>query len=113
MTAAKWYARLDRAGAYSPLCPPNSQYFNNTNESISAFGTNEGAVGLRALGVKELNYRMSFLANNVTVLGLTDQLEGEIAEQSQTEINEIERMKANRNIYQVTPLKRLVLQRFG
>ena len=56
---------------------------------------------------------MSFLANNVTVLGLTDQLEGEIAEQSQTEINEIERMKANRNIYQVTPLKRLVLQRFG
>jgi len=66
----------------------------------SAFGTNEGAVGLRALGVKELNYRMSFLANNVTVLGLTDQLEGEIAEQSQTEINEIERMKANRNIYQ-------------
>jgi hypothetical protein len=44
---------------------------------------------------------MNFLANNVTVLGLSDQLDGEPAEQSQTEKNEIQRMKQNEHIYQV------------
>ena len=57
---------------------------------------------MRALGVKELNYKMNFLANNVTVLGLADGLDGEPAELSKTEQEEIKRMMGRRNLYQVT-----------
>jgi hypothetical protein len=68
----------------------------------SAFGTNEGAVGLRALGVKELNYRMNFLANNVTVQGLSDAAEVDAAPLTQSEQDEIRRMMSRRNLYQVS-----------
>jgi len=67
---------------------------------LSAFGTNEGTVGLRALGVKELNYRMNFLANNVTVVGLTDGLDGEPIALTESEQAEIKRMMSRRNLYQ-------------
>jgi hypothetical protein len=92
------FAKQDPAGPlkFSLSKPPI------TNFLLSAFGTNEGAVGLRALGVKELNYKMNFLANNVTVLGLADGLDGEPAELSKTEQEEIKRMMNRRNLYQVT-----------
>ena len=44
---------------------------------------------------------MNFLANNVTVLGLADGLDGEPAELSKTEQEEIKRMMSRRNLYQV------------
>jgi hypothetical protein len=92
-------AKLEPAG---PLKYSRSLNPPIVNSLLSAFGTNEGAVGLRALGVKELNYKMNFLANNVTVLGLSDGLDGEPAELSKTEQEEIKRMMGRRNLYQVT-----------
>ena len=77
---------------YSKGSASNARIVNgrtSNNGGSSGAASNNGVTGLRALGVRELSYKMVFLANNVR---LTDKHEEELISGVDSEDREIEKM---------------------
>lgn len=69
-----------------PGIKPYSSRGNDSGMATSSEGLNSGVGGLKVLGVRDLTYKITFLASNVTSMGsgMTAQSSGDTSEESET-----------------------------
>ncbi|KAL6949048.1 hypothetical protein ACO0QE_001536 [Hanseniaspora vineae] len=69
-----------------PGVKPYSSRGNDSGMASSSEGLNSGVGGLKVLGVRDLTYKITFLASNVTSMGsgMTTQSSGDTSEESET-----------------------------
>ena len=93
---------------YSMLKPGEKYTLTPQTEGIqSNMGNMEGVTGIKSLGIRDLNYKMIFIANNVlftenrfSQLNIRDDDEREILENmNEYEKNEVLRIKSEPNLY--------------